>query len=106
MGSEWAGTGEQTPIGTPAAMDKDGGTRMTRPAIEPVTYGIHADQGALDPQPAAVAETAVARAVRDDRRLGELRALAEVAGVPVATIEEAELAALADGGRHQARLPC
>jgi len=81
-------------------MDRAEETRMTRPAIEPVTYGIHAVRVLLIRSPRRL-QRLLLLGRRDDRRLGELRALAEAAGVPVATVEEAELAVLADGGRHQ-----
>ena len=73
---------------------------MTRPAIEPVTYGIHAVRVLLIRSPRRL-QRLLLLGRRDDRSLGELRVLAEVAGVPVETVEEPELAALADGGRHQ-----
>ena len=53
---------------------------------------------AFDPRPDSIMAL-LSR--RDDRRLGELRALAEHARIPVATVDETELAALAGGERHQ-----
>jgi 23S rRNA (guanosine2251-2'-O)-methyltransferase len=73
---------------------------MTHPAIESVTYGIHAVRFLLKRTPERLRRLLLL-ARRDDRRLGELRELAERARVPVAMVEEAELAKLAGGGRHQ-----
>ena len=58
---------------------------MTRPAIEPVTYGIHAVRVLLIRSPRRL-QRLLLLARRDDRRLGELRALAEAAGIPIATV--------------------
>jgi len=73
---------------------------MSGPAIEPVTYGIHAVRVLLVRSPERL-QRLLLLARRDDRRLGELRELAERARIPVATVAEAELAALAGDGRHQ-----
>jgi 23S rRNA (guanosine2251-2'-O)-methyltransferase len=67
---------------------------------EPVTYGIHAVRVLLMRSPRRL-KRLLLRARRDDRRLGELRTLAERAGIPVAAAEEAELVALSGDGRHQ-----
>ena len=76
---------------------------MTRPATAPVTCGIHAVRVLLKRSPERL-QRLLLLARRDDRRLRELRELAERARVPVATVDEAQLAALAGGGRHQGAL--
>ena len=73
---------------------------MTRPAGEAAAYGIHAVRVLLTRSPRRVRRLLLL-ARRDDRRLGELRALAERAGIAVASVDEAELAALTNEGRHQ-----
>jgi 23S rRNA (guanosine2251-2'-O)-methyltransferase len=65
-----------------------------------VTYGIHAVRVLLSHHPQRVRRLLLA-AARDDRRLGELRALAERAGIAITTADEAQLGELATGGRHQ-----
>jgi 23S rRNA (guanosine2251-2'-O)-methyltransferase len=65
-----------------------------------VTYGIHAVRVLLTRSPRRMRRLLLL-ARRDDRRLGELRALAERAGIPVALADEAELAALTRDGHHQ-----
>ncbi|HSD54722.1 MAG TPA: 23S rRNA (guanosine(2251)-2'-O)-methyltransferase RlmB [Burkholderiales bacterium] len=65
-----------------------------------VTYGIHAVRFLLSRHPQRVRRLLLA-ATRDDRRLGELRALAEHAGIAISTADEAQLGELAAGGRHQ-----
>lgn len=65
-----------------------------------VTCGIHAVRVLLTRHPQRVRRLLLDRG-RDDRRLAELRALAERAKVPVTVADEAALAALAEGGRHQ-----
>lgn len=65
-----------------------------------VTYGIHAVRLLLSRHPQRVRRLLLA-ATRDDRRLGELRTLAERAGIAIATADETQLGELAAGGRHQ-----
>jgi 23S rRNA (guanosine2251-2'-O)-methyltransferase len=65
-----------------------------------VTYGIHAVRVLLARNPQRVRRLLLA-AGREDRRLAELRALAERARVAVVVTEDDALATLADGGRHQ-----
>ena len=73
---------------------------MSRVRTDPVTYGIHAVRILLTRSPRRLRRLLLL-ARRDDRRLGELRQLAERSGIPVATADEAELAALTHDGRHQ-----
>ena len=73
---------------------------MTPGSPGSVTYGIHAVRVLLKRSPQRV-QRLLLLSRRDDRRLGELRALAEHARIPVATVDETELAALAGGERHQ-----
>jgi 23S rRNA (guanosine2251-2'-O)-methyltransferase len=65
-----------------------------------VTYGIHPVRVLLSRNPQRVRRLLLA-AGREDRRLAELRALAERARVPVVVAGGDELAALTDDGRHQ-----
>ena len=67
---------------------------------DPVAYGLHAVRILLARSPARVRRVIVAGG-REDGRIAEIRALAERAGVKVATAAEAELDKLAEGGRHQ-----
>ena len=81
-------------------MDRPPATRVSRAASDPVTYGIHAVRVLLMRSPRRLRRLLLL-ARRDDRRLGELRQLAERAGIPVTATDEAELAALTHDGRHQ-----
>jgi 23S rRNA (guanosine2251-2'-O)-methyltransferase len=65
-----------------------------------LAYGIHAVRVLLLRNPARVRRLRVS-AGRDDRRLGELRALATRAHIAVAEVDDETLAKLAGGGRHQ-----
>ena len=65
-----------------------------------LTYGIHAVRVLLVRSPQRIRRLLLA-ASRDDRRLGELRALAERAGVPIVAADDVRLDRLAGGGRHQ-----
>ena len=66
----------------------------------PVAYGIHAVRVMLSRNPQRVRRVLVAPG-REAGRLGELRALAQRAGVQVVAADDALLDRLADGGRHQ-----
>ena len=66
----------------------------------PVAYGIHAVRVLLSRQPGRVRRVLVAGG-RDAGRLTEVRALAQQAGVQVASVELAQLDRLAEGERHQ-----
>jgi 23S rRNA (guanosine2251-2'-O)-methyltransferase len=66
----------------------------------PVAYGIHAVRVLLSRQPGRVRRVLVAGG-RDAGRLAEVRALAQQAGVQVASVEPAQLDRLAEGERHQ-----
>jgi 23S rRNA (guanosine2251-2'-O)-methyltransferase len=66
----------------------------------PVAYGVHAVRVALARSPARVRRVLLASG-GEAGRLAEIRALAERAGVPVASADARELDRLADGGRHQ-----
>jgi len=66
----------------------------------PVAYGIHAVRVLLSRQPGRVRRVLVAGG-RDAGRLAEVRALAQQAGVQVASVELAQLDRLAEGERHQ-----
>ena len=65
-----------------------------------VAYGIHAVRVLLSRQPQRVRRVLLAGG-RDAGRLAELRELAQRAGVPVASVDGAELDRLAAGERHQ-----
>ncbi len=65
-----------------------------------LTYGIHSVRVLLVRSPQRIRRLLLA-ASRDDRRLGELRALAERAGVPTVAADDVRLTELAGGGRHQ-----
>ncbi len=64
------------------------------------TYGIHSVRVMLTRSPQRIRRLLLASA-REDARLGEIRALAQRAGVQVAPADVATLDKLADGGRHQ-----
>jgi 23S rRNA (guanosine2251-2'-O)-methyltransferase len=66
----------------------------------PVAYGIHAVRVLLSRQPGRVRRVLLAGG-RDAGRLAEVRALAQQAGVQVASVEPAQLDKLAEGERHQ-----
>lgn len=66
----------------------------------PVAYGIHAVRVMLARSPQRVRRVLVTSG-RDVGRLGELKALAQRAGVQVAPADDALLDKLAEGGRHQ-----
>ena len=66
----------------------------------PVAYGIHAVRVLLSRFPQRVRRVLLAGG-RDAGRLADVRALAERAGVQVATADDAQLERLAEGGRHQ-----
>jgi 23S rRNA (guanosine2251-2'-O)-methyltransferase len=66
----------------------------------PVAYGIHAVRVLLSRQPGRVRRVLLAGG-RDAGRLAEVRALAQQAGVQVASVELAQLDRLAEGERHQ-----
>lgn len=66
----------------------------------PVAYGIHAVRVLLTRYPQRVRRVLLT-AGRDAGRLAEIRALAQRAGVPVAGADDALLAKLAEGERHQ-----
>lgn len=66
----------------------------------PVAYGIHAVRVLLSRQPGRVRRVLLAGG-RDAGRLAEVRALAQKAGVQVASVELAQLDRLAEGERHQ-----
>jgi len=66
----------------------------------PVACGIHAVRVLLLRSPARVRRVLTAGG-RDAGRLGEIRALAERAGVPVSAADDALLDKLAEGVRHQ-----
>jgi len=65
-----------------------------------VAYGIHSVRVMLARTPDRIRRLLLAPG-RDDQRLGEIRALAQRAGVQVAPADAALLDKLADGGRHQ-----
>ena len=65
-----------------------------------VTCGIHPVRVLLSRNPQRVRRLLLAGS-RDDRRLGELRALAERSGVTIVTADHTQLDALAAGVRHQ-----
>jgi 23S rRNA (guanosine2251-2'-O)-methyltransferase len=67
---------------------------------DPVAYGIHSVRVLLTRTPQRVRRVLLASG-RDAGRLGELRELAQRAGVQIVTGEDATLDRLADGGRHQ-----
>jgi len=67
---------------------------------DPVAYGLHAVRVLLSRNPGRVRRVLVAGG-REDGRHAEIRALAERAGVKVATTADGELDKLAEGGRHQ-----
>ena len=64
------------------------------------TYGIHSVRVMLTRSPQRIRRLLLASA-REDARLGEIRALAQRAGVQVAPADVATLDKLSDGGRHQ-----
>jgi 23S rRNA (guanosine2251-2'-O)-methyltransferase len=66
----------------------------------PVAYGIHAVRVLLTRHPQRVRRVLLAGG-RDAGRLAEIRTLAQRGGVQVATADEALLAKLAEGERHQ-----
>jgi 23S rRNA (guanosine2251-2'-O)-methyltransferase len=66
----------------------------------PVAYGIHAVRVMLSRSPQRVRRVLVGTG-RDTGRLAELKALAERAGVQVASADTGSLDKLAEGGRHQ-----
>jgi 23S rRNA (guanosine2251-2'-O)-methyltransferase len=66
----------------------------------PVACGIHAVRLLLERSPGRVQRLLLSSG-RDAGRLAELRALAGRAGVAVSAVDDALLAKLADGGRHQ-----
>jgi 23S rRNA (guanosine2251-2'-O)-methyltransferase len=66
----------------------------------PIAYGIHAVRVLLDRHPQRVRRVLLAGG-RDAGRLAEIRALAQRAGVQVASAGDAELDKLAAGERHQ-----
>jgi len=66
----------------------------------PVAYGIHAVRVLLDRHPQRVRRVLLAGG-RDAGRLAEIRALAQRAGVQVASADDAQLDKLAEGARHQ-----
>jgi 23S rRNA (guanosine2251-2'-O)-methyltransferase len=66
----------------------------------PVAFGIHAVRVLLSRQPGRVRRVLLAGG-RDAGRLAEIRALAQGAGVPVASVEPAQLDRLSEGERHQ-----
>lgn len=66
----------------------------------PVAYGIHAVRVMLARSPQRVRRVLVTSG-RDAGRLGELKALAQRAGVQVVPADEAMLDKVAEGGRHQ-----
>jgi 23S rRNA (guanosine2251-2'-O)-methyltransferase len=66
----------------------------------PLAYGIHAVRVLLSRQPGRVRRVLLAGG-RDAGRLAEVRALAQQAGVQVASVELAQLDKLAEGERHQ-----
>jgi 23S rRNA (guanosine2251-2'-O)-methyltransferase len=66
----------------------------------PVAYGIHAVRVLLTRYPQRVRRVLLAGG-RDARRLAEIRTLAQRAGVQVADADDAVLAKLAEGERHQ-----
>ena len=66
----------------------------------PVAYGIHAVRVMLSRNPQRVRRVLVSPG-REAGRLGELKALAQRAGVQVVPADDALLDRLADGGRHQ-----
>jgi 23S rRNA (guanosine2251-2'-O)-methyltransferase len=66
----------------------------------PVAYGIHAVRVLLTRYPQRVRRVLLAGG-RDARRLAEIRTLAQRAGVQVADVDDAVLAKLAEGERHQ-----
>jgi len=66
----------------------------------PVAYGIHAVRVLLTRYPQRVRRVLLAGG-RETSRLAEIRALAQRSGVQVAAADEALLAKLADGERHQ-----
>ena len=68
--------------------------------VSPVAYGIHAVRVLLSRQPGRVRRVLLAGG-RDAGRLAEVRALAQQAGVQVASVELAQLDRLAEGERHQ-----
>jgi 23S rRNA (guanosine2251-2'-O)-methyltransferase len=65
-----------------------------------VAYGIHAVRVLLVRHPQRVKRLWLAGG-REAGRLAEVRTLAQGAGVPVATADDAQLDKLAEGGRHQ-----
>ena len=65
-----------------------------------VAYGIHAVRVLIERSPRRVRRVLLASG-RDAGRLGELRSLAQRAGVDVVPAEDALLEKLAGGGRHQ-----
>jgi len=66
----------------------------------PLAYGVHAVRVLLMRHPQRVRRLLLS-AAREAGRLGEVRALAERAGVPISIAEDATLDELADGARHQ-----
>ncbi len=66
----------------------------------PVAYGIHAVRVMLARSPQRVRRVLLTSG-RDAGRLGELKALAQSAGVQVVPADDALLDKLAEGGRHQ-----
>lgn len=66
----------------------------------PVAYGIHAVRVMLARSPQRVRRVLVTSG-REAGRLGELKSLAERAGVQVTPADDALLDKLAEGGRHQ-----
>jgi 23S rRNA (guanosine2251-2'-O)-methyltransferase len=66
----------------------------------PVAYGVHAVRVLLTRSPGRVRRVLLSGG-RYAGRLAEIRSLAERAGVAVATADDAALARLSEGGRHQ-----
>ena len=70
-------------------------------AQQNVVYGIHAVRALLERHPQRVQRVWIASGSGSSSRLDELRALAQLAGVPIGAADTAELDRLADGERHQ-----
>jgi 23S rRNA (guanosine2251-2'-O)-methyltransferase len=66
----------------------------------PVVYGIHSVRVLLGRNPERVKRVLLAGG-RDSGRLATIRDLAARAGLPVTVADDAQLAAIAQGGRHQ-----
>ncbi len=83
----------------------DKSQRHTRPVEGPdesLLYGRNAVSEALRARRRTLRRLLVARGVREGGAVGELQALAETAGVPIASVERDELDQLTGGANHQA----